>query len=75
MHGIDPNMQVYAAKRAALLMKELAGGTISSGMQDHPEPIGDFVFDISLARVNALIGKEIPETVVRTIQTPMHILR
>lgn len=23
--GVDPNMQVYAAKRAALLMKELAG--------------------------------------------------
>ena len=32
--GIDPNMQVYAAKRAALLMKELAGGTISSGITD-----------------------------------------
>ena len=30
-------------------MKELAGGTISSGITDiYPEPIGDFVFDISL---------------------------
>ena len=40
--GIDPNMQVYAAKRAALLMKELA-------------------------------GKEIPETVVRTIIAALEV--
>ena len=66
--GVDPNMQVYAAKRAALLMKELAGGTISSDITDvYPSPIGNFVFDVSLARVNALIGKEIPEATVRTI--------
>ena len=32
--GIDPNLQVYAAKRAALLFKELAGGTISSEITD-----------------------------------------
>jgi phenylalanyl-tRNA synthetase beta chain len=31
--GIDPNMQVYALKRAALLFKELAGGTISKRLQ------------------------------------------
>ena len=72
--GIDPNMQVYAAKRAALLMKELAGGTISSDITDiYPAPIADFVFDISLARVNALIGKEIPETVVRTIIAALEV--
>lgn len=66
--GIDPNMQVYAAKRAALLMKELAGGTISSDVTDvYPDPIGDFVFDLSLARVNALIGKEIPRHTVLEI--------
>ena len=72
--GIAPNMQVSAAQRAALLMKALAGGTISSGITDiYPEPIGDFVFDISLARVNALIGKEIPETVVRTIIAALEV--
>ena len=32
--GVDPNLQVYAAKRAALLMKELAGGEISSDITD-----------------------------------------
>lgn len=72
--GIDPNMQVYAAKRAALLMKELAGGTIASDITDvYPTPIEDFVFDLSLARVNALIGKQIPETVVRTIIAALEV--
>ena len=32
--GVDPNMQVYALKRAALLFKELAGVTISSEITD-----------------------------------------
>ena len=72
--GIDPNMQVYAAKRAALLMKELAGGTIASDITDvYPTPIEDFVFDLSLARVNALIGKEIPEETVRTIIAALEV--
>ena len=72
--GIDPNLQVYAAKRAALLMKELAGGTISSDITDiYPEPIGDFVFDISFARIDALIGKKIPEATVRTILEALEV--
>ena len=72
--GIDPNMQVYAAKRAALLMKELAGGTISSDITDIcPEPVGDFVFDLSLARVDALIGKPIPEATVRAIIAALEV--
>ncbi len=72
--GADPNMQVYAAKRAALLMKELAGGKISSDITDIcPAPIADFVFDLSFARVNALIGKEIPEETVRVILAALEV--
>lgn len=72
--GVDPNIQVYAAKRAALLMKELAGGTISSDITDiYPQPIGDFVFDVSLPRIHALIGKEIPEQVVRKILAALEV--
>lgn len=41
--GSDPDMTVYALKRAALLMKELAGAHISSGIQDvYPEPVQPF---------------------------------
>lgn len=72
--GIDPNMQVYAAKRAALLMKELAGGTISSDITDiYPAPIGDFRFDISFARLNTLVGKVIPEETVRGILAALEV--
>ena len=72
--GIDPNLQVYAAKRAALLMKELAGGSISSEITDIcPVPAADFVFDISFARINALIGKEIPQETVRTILAALDV--
>ncbi|HJC27033.1 MAG TPA: phenylalanine--tRNA ligase subunit beta [Candidatus Alistipes stercoravium] len=72
--GVDPNLQVYAAKRAALLMKELAGGTIASDITDiYPAPIGDFVFDVSLRRINALIGKEIPEATVREILAALEV--
>ena len=72
--GVDPNMQVYAAKRAALLMKELAGGTICGELVDiYPAPIQDFVFDISFKRINMLIGKEIPEATVRAILSALEV--
>ena len=72
--GVDPNMQVYAAKRAALLMKELAGGEISSDITDiYPNPVEDFKFDISFARIDSLIGKKIPEDTVRTILAALEV--
>ena len=72
--GIDPNIQVYALKRAALLFKELAGGKISSEIIDiNPTPASDFVFELSLDRVNSLIGKEIPEQTVRTILDALEV--
>lgn len=72
--GIDPNIQVYALKRAALMMRELAGGKISSEIIDlNPTPAEDFVFDVNLDRVNSLIGKEIPETMVRTILDALEV--
>ena len=72
--GIDPNIQVYALKRAALLFKELAGGKISSEIIDiNPTPAQDFIFDISLDRVNSLIGKDIEETTVRTILDALEV--
>ncbi len=38
--GVDPDMTIYALKRAALLVKEIAGGTISSEIKDvYPQPI------------------------------------
>ncbi|MCG6186800.1 phenylalanine--tRNA ligase subunit beta [Maribellus maritimus] len=72
--GIDPNGVIYALKRAALLMKELAGGTISSEIVDvYPEPIEDFKVDISYANVTRLIGKELGTEQIKKILTSLEI--
>ncbi|MFI3264555.1 MAG: phenylalanine--tRNA ligase subunit beta [Rikenellaceae bacterium] len=66
--GIDPNIQIYALKRAALLFKELAGGEIVGEVIDnYPTPIEDFHFEISMDRTRKLIGKEIPSETIRSI--------
>ena len=66
--GIDPNIQVYALKRAAMLMQELAGGRITSEIIDiNPTPARDFEFEFSLERARKLIGKNIPEETFMTI--------
>ena len=66
--GIDPNIQVYALKRAAMLMQELAGGRITSEIIDiNPTPARDFKFEFSLERARKLIGKNIPEETFMTI--------
>ncbi len=72
--GIDPNMQIYALKRAALLYKELAGGEIVGEVIDiYPTPIEDFRFEISMDRTRKLIGKDIPSSTIRTIIEALEI--
>ena len=72
--GIDPNLQIYALKRAALLFKELAGGTIASEIYDsNSEPVAPFRFDFSVARAKSLIGKDIPTETFRTIVEALEV--
>ncbi|MBP3547535.1 MAG: phenylalanine--tRNA ligase subunit beta [Alistipes sp.] len=72
--GIDPNIQVYALKRAAMLMKELAGGTITSEIIDiNPTPASHFEFDFSIDRARRLIGKDIPEETILTILSALDV--
>lgn len=72
--GVDPNGVIYALKRAALLMKELAGGTISSEIIDvYPNPVEDFKVDISFANVTRLIGKELGVEQIKNILTSLEI--
>ncbi|MDM8001512.1 MAG: phenylalanine--tRNA ligase subunit beta [Bacteroidota bacterium] len=66
--GTDPEMTIYALKRAAMLVKELAGGEITGDIVDiYPSPVRKAVVRYSLDRMNRLIGKEIPVETVKTI--------
>ena len=66
--GIDPLYTVYVLKHAALLVKELAGGTISSEIKDvYPVPFEPFIVDITYNKINTLIGKEIAVETVKSI--------
>jgi len=72
--GCDPNITIYAIKRAALLIKELAGGTISSDITDiYPKPIEPCKVEINYRRIFALMGKEIPVDTIKSILTMLDI--
>ncbi|HYI76720.1 MAG TPA: phenylalanine--tRNA ligase subunit beta, partial [Chryseolinea sp.] len=59
--GTDPNNTVYALKRAALLIQEIAGGEISSDIVDvYPSKIENKVFKVKYKNIDRLIGKNIP---------------
>ncbi|MCH5229274.1 MAG: phenylalanine--tRNA ligase subunit beta [Muribaculaceae bacterium] len=72
--GADPSITVYAAKLAALMIKELAGGEICGDIEDiYPEPILPAMVDLSLDYCKNLIGKEIPEHLIITILKALDI--
>ncbi len=72
--GTDPNISIYALKRAALLMKEIAGGEISSEVVDiYPEPVGDFEIKLEYSYLFNLMGKEIEKERIRNILSSLDI--
>ncbi len=72
--GTDPNLTLYALKRAAMLIKEVAGGAISNEIVDiYPEPVEHHDVEISLAHVDRLIGKKIETTQIRKILKALDI--
>jgi len=72
--GIDPNNTLYVLKRAALMVKELAGGRISSEIVDiYPKPIKNFNVSLSLTKTNQLIGKVIEPEKIRSILSALEI--
>jgi phenylalanyl-tRNA synthetase beta chain len=72
--GTDPNITVYALKRAVLLMKEIAGGKISSEIVDnYPEAKERKQVEVTYKNINRLIGKEIDKLKVKNILTALEI--
>ncbi len=66
--GTDPNMTVQAAQYAALLIKEVAGGQISSDLVDvYPSPIEHFEVEVLYKHVDRLIGKSIDRDRIKEI--------
>ena len=66
--GSDPNVTIRALKHAALMMQELAGGKVTSKLQDiYPEPISKAEIFVRLSKVKQLIGADITKEDVADI--------
>ena len=66
--GADPLIVDYAARRAALLIQELAGGQIVGKVQEfYPEKIEKKVVDLDYDRIEAFVGKKIGHEVIEGI--------
>lgn len=63
--GTDPNICDYAARLAAIMIKELAGGEICGGVKDlYEEPVNRAEMDFSLDYCARLIGKTLPKELI-----------
>ncbi len=72
--GVDPDNTLYALKRAAMLIKEVAGGEISSEIIDvYPEPMAGFNVDVSYFNICRLIGKQISKEEIKSILQSLEI--
>jgi phenylalanyl-tRNA synthetase beta chain len=72
--GCDPTNTVYVLKRCALLIQEVAGGLISSDIIDvYPQEVKPFEVELSLQKINSLIGKEIGTSTIETILSALEI--
>ena len=72
--GTDPNNTLYVLKRAALLIQEVAGGTLAMDITDTVS--ADFApwpVTIDINRVHSLIGKAIGEETIETILKALEI--
>jgi len=75
--GVDPNGTLYALKRAAMLIKEIAGGTISSDIVDilaDPSILEYFPVEVTWSNITRLIGKELPLETIKNILLSLEIV-
>lgn len=72
--GVDPNITIWAIKRAAMLIQEVAGGQVSSQIVDvYPQPVDKFRVNFNTNRAARLIGIEIPANTLETILAGLEI--
>ena len=72
--SVDPNLVIYALKRAALLIKEVAGGSVASEITDlYPNPIQNFEVSLVYSKADNLIGEKIDREIIQSILTDLEI--
>lgn len=72
--GCDPNITVWALRRAADLILQLAGGEVCGDIVDlYPTPVERAQVDINFRRITNLVGQEIPVDTIRTTLTSLDI--
>jgi phenylalanyl-tRNA synthetase beta chain len=72
--GIDIENVEYALKRATLLIKEIAGGDITSDIVDlYPNKKNDSEVFLAFEKINKLIGQEIPTDTIKSILASLDI--
>jgi phenylalanyl-tRNA synthetase beta chain len=72
--GTDPNMTVTALKACAILIKELAGGEVSSEIVDiYSNPVEDFKVEVKYKNIDRLIGKKISHVRIKEILSDLEI--
>ncbi len=66
--GTDPNATVYALKRAAAMICEIAGGRIASEVVDiYPKPVMPYPVELKWSNLDRLIGIRIDHDEVKKI--------
>ena len=66
--GCDPEIPVYALKRAVNLIRECAGGEVVGRIvESYPEKIARKEIDLDYARMEAFIGKKLGSDVIENI--------
>ncbi len=72
--GTDPNLTIYALKRASTMIRDIAKGTISSEIIDiYPNPINNFEIEIKFANINRLLGKNLEKNNIKNILKSLEI--
>ncbi len=72
--GVDPNVSVYALKRAAMLIKELGGGEIASEIVDiYPQKVAKKEVLVRYKKVNTLLGTKLSGEEIKNIITALEM--
>jgi len=72
--GIDPEIGIYALKRAALLIKKVAGGVVSSEIQEYAKPLAEpSPLFLSYEQIEKTIGEPLSKKDLNTIINALEI--